>query len=51
MDWIYLAEDGGGGAALSSCCEHGYELSDSVKGGKFLDWPVVVRGSQGRRRA
>jgi hypothetical protein len=33
---IWLRMGGGGGAAMGYC-EHGKELSGSIKGGKFLD--------------
>jgi hypothetical protein len=33
--WIHLGP-------LAGFCDHGNELSDSIKGGKFLDWPNVL---------
>jgi hypothetical protein len=33
MDWIYLSKDRG---LVAGSCEHGSELSSSIKGGEFF---------------
>jgi hypothetical protein len=40
VDWIHVAEDRG------RSCEHGDELSFSIKGGEFLDWLSALLVSQ-----
>jgi hypothetical protein len=34
VEWIHLAQDR---EREASCCEHGDEFSDSIKGGEFFD--------------
>jgi hypothetical protein len=41
VDWIRLAQDSN---HVSGCCDHGNELSGSIKCGEFLCW-VIRKGS------
>jgi len=35
VDWMHLAQDKG---PVVGCCEHGKELSGSMKGGSFFEY-------------